>query len=45
MSPQLASMQGNSPSPVIEFGGKVLFTQHRPSFLEPEGHVRGKKTI
>ncbi len=39
----LASMQGYNPSTAIEFGRKVLFTQHRPSFLELEGHVRGKK--
>ena len=39
----LASMQGYNPSTAIEFGRKVLFSQHRPSFSELESHVRGKK--
>jgi len=39
----LASMQGYNPSTAIEFGRKVLFSQHRPSFSELEGHVKGKK--
>lgn len=39
----LASMQGYNPSTAIEFGRKVLFTADRPSFLELESHVKGKK--
>lgn len=39
----LASMQGYNPSTAIEFGRKVLFSTERPSFLELEAHVRGKK--
>jgi chemotaxis protein MotA len=39
----LASMQGYNPSTAIEFGRKVLFSTERPSFLELESHVRGKK--
>jgi chemotaxis protein MotA len=39
----LASMQGYNPSTAIEFGRKVLFSTERPSFIELEAHVRGKK--
>jgi chemotaxis protein MotA len=39
----LASMQGYNPSTAIEFGRKVLFSTERPTFLELESHVRGKK--
>ena len=39
----LASMQGYNPATAIEFGRKVLFSTDRPSFLELESHVRGKK--
>ena len=39
----LASMQGYNPATAIEFGRKVLFSTDRPSFLELEDHVRGKK--
>ena len=39
----LASMQGYNPATAIEFGRKVLFSTERPSFLELEAHVRGKK--
>ncbi len=39
----LASMQGYNPSTAIEFGRKVLFSTERPSFIELESHVRGKK--
>lgn len=39
----LASMQGYAPQVAIEFGRKVLFQDHRPSFGELESHVRGKK--
>jgi chemotaxis protein MotA len=39
----LASMQGYAPQVAIEFGRKVLFADHRPSFNELEAHVKGKK--
>jgi len=39
----LASMQGYNPATAIEFGRKVLFSTERPSFVELEAHVRGKK--
>jgi chemotaxis protein MotA len=39
----LASMQGYNPSTAIEFGRKVLFSTERPTFVELESHVRGKK--
>ncbi|MEK9950888.1 MAG: flagellar motor stator protein MotA [Curvibacter sp.] len=39
----LASMQGYNPATAIEFGRKVLFSTERPTFIELEGHVRGKK--
>ncbi|MEZ5644568.1 MAG: flagellar motor stator protein MotA [Burkholderiaceae bacterium] len=39
----LASMQGYAPATAIEFGRKVLFSDVRPSFLELEGHVKGRK--
>ncbi len=39
----LASMQGYAPQVAIEFGRKVLYSGDRPSFLELEGHVKGKK--
>ncbi len=39
----LASMQGYNPSTAIEFGRKVLFSTERPSFLELENYVKGKK--
>lgn len=39
----LASMQGYNPATAIEFGRKVLFSAERPSFIELESHVRGKK--
>ncbi len=39
----LASMQGYNPTTAIEFGRKVLFSGDRPSFIELESHVRGKK--
>ena len=39
----LASMQGYNPATAIEFGRKVLFSTERPSFIELESHVRGKK--
>lgn len=39
----LASMQGYAPSTAIEFGRKVLFTDVRPSFIELENHVKGRK--
>ena len=39
----LASMQGYNPSTAIEFGRKVLLSTERPTFIELESHVRGKK--
>ncbi len=39
----LASMQGYNPATAIEFGRKVLFSTARPTFLELEAHVKGKK--
>ncbi len=39
----LASMQGYAPQVAIEFGRKVLYSTDRPSFIELEGHVKGKK--
>ena len=39
----LASMQGYAPTTAVEFGRKVLFSTDRPSFLELEKHVKGKK--
>ncbi|NBY68526.1 MAG: flagellar motor stator protein MotA [Betaproteobacteria bacterium] len=39
----LASMQGYNPTTCIEFGRKVLFSTERPSFMEMEEHVRGKR--
>lgn len=39
----LASMQGYNPATAIEFGRKVLFSNARPTFLELEAHVKGKK--
>ncbi len=39
----LASMQGYAPQVAIEFGRKVLFSVDRPTFVELEGHVKGKK--
>ena len=39
----LASMQGYAPATAIEFGRKVLYSHVRPSFLELESHVKGRK--
>jgi chemotaxis protein MotA len=39
----LASMQGYAPQVAIEFGRKVLYSGDRPSFIELEGHVKGRK--
>jgi chemotaxis protein MotA len=39
----LASMQGYNPSTAIEFGRKVLYSTERPTFVELEGYVKGKK--
>jgi chemotaxis protein MotA len=39
----LASMQGYAPQVAIEFGRKVLYSGDRPSFVELEGHVKGRK--
>ena len=39
----LASMQGYAPTVAIEFGRKVLYSTERPTFVELEAHVKGKK--
>ena len=39
----LASMQGYAPQVAVEFGRKVLFSTERPSFIELESHVKGRK--
>ncbi|MBE7426378.1 MAG: flagellar motor stator protein MotA [Ideonella sp.] len=39
----LASMQGYAPQVAIEFGRKVLYSTERPTFIELEGHVKGRK--
>ena len=39
----LASMQGYAPQVAVEFGRKVLFSPDRPTFVELESHVKGKK--
>ena len=39
----LASMQGYNPATAIEFGRKVLYSTERPSFIELESYVKGKK--
>ena len=39
----LASMQGYAPQVAVEFGRKVLYSTERPTFVELELHVKGKK--
>jgi len=39
----LASMQGYAPQVAIEFGRKVLYSTERPTFIELERHVKGRK--
>jgi chemotaxis protein MotA len=39
----LASMQGYAPQVAIEFGRKVLYSGDRPTFIELENHVKGRK--
>jgi chemotaxis protein MotA len=39
----LASMQGYAPQVAIEFGRKVLYSPDRPTFVELESHVKGRK--
>jgi len=39
----LASMQGYNPTTAIEFGRKVLYSTERPTFIELESYVKGKK--
>jgi chemotaxis protein MotA len=39
----LASMQGYAPQVAIEFGRKVLYSGDRPTFIELESHVKGRK--
>jgi len=41
----LASMQGYAPQVAIEFGRKVLFSTERPTFIELESHVKGRKPL
>ncbi len=40
----LASMNGYPPQLAVEFGRKVLFSYHRPSFIELEEHVRDTRS-
>ena len=39
----LASMQGYAPQVAVEFGRKVLYSTERPTFIELESHVKGRK--
>jgi chemotaxis protein MotA len=39
----LASLNGYAPALAVEFGRKVLYSTERPSFLELEEHVKGRK--
>ena len=39
----LATLSGYAPAIAVEFGRKVLYSTERPSFLELESHVKGKK--
>jgi len=39
----LASLNGYAPALAVEFGRKVLYSTERPSFIELEEHVKGKK--
>ena len=39
----LASLNGYAPALAVEFGRKVLFSTERPTFIELEDHVKGKK--
>jgi chemotaxis protein MotA len=39
----LASLNGYAPALAVEFGRKVLFSTERPSFIELEEAVKGKK--
>ena len=39
----LASVQGYAPAVALEFGRKVLYSTERPTFIEMEGHVKGRK--
>ena len=39
----LASLQGYAPAVAVEFGRKVLYSTERPTFIELESHVKGKK--
>jgi chemotaxis protein MotA len=39
----LASLNGYAPALAVEFGRKVLFSTERPTFLELEDHVKGRK--
>ena len=39
----LASLNGYAPALAVEFGRKILYSTERPSFLELEDHVKGRK--
>jgi chemotaxis protein MotA len=39
----LASLNGYAPALAVEFGRKVLYSTERPSFIELENHVKGRK--
>ena len=39
----LASVQGYAPVTALEFGRKVLYSTERPTFIELEDHVKGRK--
>ncbi len=39
----LASMQGYAPQVAVEFGRKVLYSADRPTYVELEGQLKGKK--
>ncbi|HVY23261.1 MAG TPA: flagellar motor stator protein MotA [Steroidobacteraceae bacterium] len=40
----IAMVQGYAPQIAVEFGRKVMPTSMRPSFIELEQHIRGKKS-
>ena len=40
----LSSLNGYAPQIAVEFGRKTIFTSERPSFEEPEEHVRSVKS-
>lgn len=40
----LATLNGYSPQVAVEFGRKTLYSTERPSFMELEDHVKGRKS-